>query len=160
VSELRFDELRRENVDRCHRWHGDFPDGDWTGADWSNAMCGEAGEAANVVKKLRRHETGHPGAEDMGPLGLVQALANELADVVIYADLLAAKYGIDLGQAVVDKFNFVSRREGFPERICRRAPHELWRQAHDEHPGDASGATERYLDLMRLEGHIVRREDA
>jgi hypothetical protein len=27
-------------------------------ADWSNAMCGEAGEAANVVKKIRWIETG------------------------------------------------------------------------------------------------------
>lgn len=43
------------NRRRCERWHPGFPHdpGGWSGADWSNAMCGEAGEAANVVKKLR-----------------------------------------------------------------------------------------------------------
>jgi hypothetical protein len=28
------------------------------GDDWSNAICGEAGEVANVVKRMRRIETG------------------------------------------------------------------------------------------------------
>jgi hypothetical protein len=46
-----FEALRTRNVSRLARWHD--PDSEpWTGADWSNAMCGEAGEAANVVKKL------------------------------------------------------------------------------------------------------------
>ena len=39
-------------------------------------------------------------------------LAKELADVIIYADLLAHAANIDLGQAVVDKFNEVSVRRG------------------------------------------------
>lgn len=41
----------------------------------------------------------------------------ELADTVAYADLLAQYYGIDLGRAVREKFNHVSEREGFPERL-------------------------------------------
>lgn len=30
---------------------------------------------------------------------------------------LAQYYGIDLGRAVREKFNYVSEREGFPERL-------------------------------------------
>jgi NTP pyrophosphatase (non-canonical NTP hydrolase) len=118
VSGLDFATLRRQNEARARRWHPGFPeDDDWNGADWSNAMCGEAGEAANVVKKLRRHETGHHGARDGDEAHLHDALADELADVIIYVDLLAAKYGIDLAVAVASKFNEVSARQGFPERL-------------------------------------------
>jgi NTP pyrophosphatase (non-canonical NTP hydrolase) len=47
-------------------------------------------------------------------------LAEEIADTVTYADLLAAHYGIDLAAAVADKFNRVSRRQGFPDRLHNR----------------------------------------
>jgi NTP pyrophosphatase (non-canonical NTP hydrolase) len=96
---LDFAHLRRENVKRCEAAY--FPleskDGPW----WGNAMAGECGEACNFVKKIDR---------DGETPELVQALAYELADLVTYADLLAARYGIDLGRAVVDKFNIVSDR--------------------------------------------------
>jgi NTP pyrophosphatase (non-canonical NTP hydrolase) len=109
-------QLRDTNIKRCARWHG--PDTEaWTGADWSNAMCGEAGEAANVVKKLRRHETRTGAANSVSVEVLRTKLGAELADTLIYADLLAHHYGIDLQAAVVAKFNFVSEREGFPERL-------------------------------------------
>lgn len=121
MDDLSFATLRAANVTRCRRWHPGFlsESGDeWTGADWSNAMCGEAGEAANVVKKLRRYECDVPGSpDDPSPCRLHEMLAEELADVVTYCDLLAAHYGIDLGAAVVGKFNRVSIRQGFPERL-------------------------------------------
>lgn len=130
MTSLDLDLLRSANQQRCARWHG--PDTEpWTLADWSNAMCGEAGEAANVVKKLRRIETGtdreiqnFPRA-DGGALrraAFVELLADELADVVIYADLVAANAGIDLAEAIIDKFNAVSEREGFPERLDTEVP--------------------------------------
>jgi NTP pyrophosphatase (non-canonical NTP hydrolase) len=120
-------ELREKGNSRRDRWHTADTE-PWTGADWSNAMCGEAGEAANVVKKIRRLETGtghHPPIEgiaqdvvdDLWKAELIQALGYELADTIAYADLLAQHYGIDLRQAVAEKFNIVSEREGFPERI-------------------------------------------
>lgn len=105
--------LRDVNVRRMRRWPGEE---DWTGADWSNAMNGEAGEAANVVKKLRRHETGSAAAAGSVD-DLRAALAKELADTICYADLTANHYGIDLARAVRDKFNEVSERNGFPERL-------------------------------------------
>ena len=118
TDSLTFAEVTAANVARAKRWHPGFPvDDSWNGADWSNAMCGEAGEAANVVKKLRRHETGHHGALDGDEAALREKLADELADVLLYADLLAAKYGIDLPEAIVRKFNEVSARQGFPERL-------------------------------------------
>lgn len=115
--------LRRANVRRARRWHAD-DDAGWTGADWSNAMCGEAGEAANVVKKLRRSETGKQGRNDPPPDVLRSMLGAELADTIIYADLLAEHYDIDLTAAVIEKFNAVSDREGFPDKIKSSAvPH-------------------------------------
>lgn len=115
--------LRIINSLRCRRWHG--PDTEpWSLADWSNAMCGEAGEAANVVKKIRRVETNtdrevYLSSEqaNIKREALVGMLADELADLVIYADLVASNAGIDLSEAIVRKFNAVSEREGFPERL-------------------------------------------
>lgn len=113
---LTFAELRQANATRVLRWHP--PESvPWSGADWSNAMCGEAGEAANVVKKLRRAETGTMAQGDPTPDELRAMLADEIGDVVCYLDLLALHYGIDMDEAVASKFNRVSARMGFPERI-------------------------------------------
>ena len=118
VAALTFDRVIAVNVARAKRWHAGFPrDHGWTGADWSNAMCGEAGEVANVVKKLRRHECGLRGALDPPSAELLTLLGDELADTILYLILLAAKYGVDLPAAVVRKFNVVSERQGFPERL-------------------------------------------
>lgn len=99
LDALDFNTLRAANVARCeavfHPLHA------WSPTDWSNAMAGEAGEACNVTKKMLRGD----------PLGKLDiALAKELADVVIYADLLAARMNINLGEAVRLKFNEVSDR--------------------------------------------------
>lgn len=107
------------NRSRGSRWHdGAAP---WSGADWSNAMCGEAGEAANIVKKIRRHETSISTPYNTPPMEkLIPKLAEEIADVIIYADLLAWHYHIDTERSVIDKFNRVSEAQGFPERLERR----------------------------------------
>jgi NTP pyrophosphatase (non-canonical NTP hydrolase) len=63
-------------------------------------MAGEAGEACNLIKKMRR-----------GDHVNLKQVADELADLVIYADLLAARLDINLGAAVVDKFNEVSAKK-------------------------------------------------
>jgi NTP pyrophosphatase (non-canonical NTP hydrolase) len=117
ITDLTFRNMREQNVARAQRWHPNFPhDDEWNGADWSNAMCGEAGEAANIVKHLRRLETGHAGHRG-DESTLRDELALELADLILYADLLAAKYNINLGISVAYKFNVVSRRQDFPERL-------------------------------------------
>lgn len=118
MSGLTFNAFAEINAARARRWHPGFPnDTGWNGADWSNAMCGEAGEAANVVKKLRRHEEDLSNAGDGPPVELRAALGEEIADTITYAFLLAEKYGIDVATEVATKFNKVSEKQGFPERI-------------------------------------------
>lgn len=77
---------------------------DWSPAQWLQAVIGELGEYANLRKKVER-----------GDFTLEEArleLGRELADVVTYLDILAAQLGIDLGDAVTEKFNVVSKRVG------------------------------------------------
>ena len=75
------------------------------------ALAGECGEMCNAVKKLRRLEDGTNTAKDpQTPEAAIAAVADELADTIIYADLLAARLGINLGEAVRSKFNQVSDR--------------------------------------------------
>ena len=116
-TDLTFHAVSSINRARCERWHPGFPDDGWTGADWSNAMAGEAGETANVVKKLRRIELGTQQASGITRDELLAKLAMEIGDTFMYLDLLAQHYGLDIAQCVTDTFNRVSVREGFPERI-------------------------------------------
>lgn len=102
IHPLTFKELREANVNRCHAvFH---PLNSWSPTDWACAVAGEVGEACNLIKKARRGE----------PIERV-AIAMELADAVIYLDLLAERLNIDLGAAVAEKFNTVSirRRSSF-----------------------------------------------
>lgn len=118
TEDLTFKAVSDINRERANRWHGDpfWKDG-WTGADWSNAMAGEAGEACNVVKKLRRQDFGIQQAEASSREQLLESLAKEIGDTFLYLDLLAQYYRLDLAKCVVDTFNRVSVREGFPEVI-------------------------------------------
>lgn len=113
---LTLEGVSRINRQRCKRWHGRDTE-PWTAADWSNAMAGEAGEACNVVKKIRRHETNTSTPNDPDLAELVEMLADELADTYLYLDLLANHFDIDLPKAIADKFNRVSETMGFPERL-------------------------------------------
>ena len=116
TADLTFAEVIEANRVRCLKWH-DQDSEQWTGADWSNAMCGEAGETANVVKKLRRHETRTSSPMDPPEDVLRSALADEIADTFLYLALLADHYGVDMPSAIVSKFNKVSERQGFPDRL-------------------------------------------
>jgi NTP pyrophosphatase (non-canonical NTP hydrolase) len=101
---LTFDELRLANVERCETaFH---PLDAWSPSDWAMASAGELGEACNLLKKRLRGEA----IQD-------EAIGDELADTVIYLDLLAARLGIDLGEAVIRKFDVVSGRRGSPIRL-------------------------------------------
>jgi hypothetical protein len=115
--DLTFVEVSTTNRARCERWHPGFPDDGWTGADWSNAMQGEAGETGNIVKKLRRIEFGLTQAAGDTHQDLLTKLAVEIGDTFVYLDLLAQHYGLTLADCVVATFNRISHREGFPERL-------------------------------------------
>lgn len=77
-----------------------------------NELAGEVGEVCNVVKKLARERMGIRGSRDTE-----EHLAEELADVIICVDLIAAALGIDLADAVRAKFNATSNAHGFKTRI-------------------------------------------
>jgi len=114
-----FKELTELSVTRANRWHdGDFHH--WTILEWAGAMCGEAGEAANVAKKLRRHEQQITGNKGASFEELRDKLGTECADVVLYMILLCAYYDINLENYIVDTFNEKSIEMGFPERYFRQ----------------------------------------
>ena len=101
--------LRRANLSRQAEWCPDqLPDLSFRG----NELGGECGEAQNVIKKLERERLGWAGSRATKAM-----LAEELADVVICADLCAATADIDLGAAVVAKFNAKSEEIGLSTRL-------------------------------------------
>jgi NTP pyrophosphatase (non-canonical NTP hydrolase) len=117
TNDLSFSELAKINLQRALRWHSSGLE-EWNEAEWSNAMAGEAGEACNATKKLRRILCGMRQAN--GPADLYDARKNvlkEVGDTVIYACLLCQRVGGSMEEAVRYAFNQVSEREGFPERL-------------------------------------------
>ena len=114
---LTFQELRQQNLMRATKWHGDDGLDSWSMSDWLTALVGELGEAANIIKKMNRERDGIRGNSPEQQMTLKQDLINELADTMIYLDLLAARAGIDLEEAIRDKFNATSEKNGFPERL-------------------------------------------
>lgn len=112
---LTFKEFDSVNATRCKRWH---PIKAWSLSDWMTALTGEIGEAANIIKKLNRHRDGVVGnkIEDTEPV-LKDKLGKELADAVHYLFLTAKAADIDLEAYTIAKFNEVSEKQNFPERI-------------------------------------------
>ena len=110
---LTFNAFRAANVARCTKWH---PQGiaSWSPSDWLTAVTGELGELASLLKMRNRERDGLPGNK-FSPTQ--KQIADELADVLTYLDLLAEVLGVDLGAAAVSKFNEVSERVGFPDRL-------------------------------------------
>lgn len=93
----------------------------------ANELAGEVGEACNVAKKIERERLGIAGSRST-----VDQLAEELADVVICADLVAMGEGIDLDAAVAAKFNATSEKIGLPQRLSAdsyQARVDDWMQA-------------------------------
>ena len=101
-------DLSYANFKRCEEvFH---PLNSWTPTDWACAMAGEVGEACNLIKKLRRLDDGTNTKKDPKAHELIPLIGKELADVVIYADLLATRLGLSLGDEITEKFNEVSKR--------------------------------------------------
>lgn len=103
-----FDDLRKANVERVREFgHGGLEE--WDPPRWFMALVGEVGELGNLLKKIER---GDFTLDDVR-----QEVSDELADVQIYLDLLAARLGIDLGVATREKFNSKSEQIGSPVRL-------------------------------------------
>lgn len=132
-EELTFEHYQKTNLKRCEA--GFLSLDDWTIAEWTNALAGECGEACNLAKKLVRGDFDEPESVDA-----LLDLAEEIADVIGYADLCMSrvhheleKLGADssqlaaarTGNAVVAKFNKVSERLVAKGRLPKQHPHQL-----------------------------------
>ena len=139
---LSFQELRNINKKRseivfpqCRHWQIN---------EWAVALFGEAGEVCDAVKKYNRGGDLDKHVVDIG---------KELADVVLYADLLANYLGINLGEAIKQKFNEVSDRHNSDIKfeIACRHKHTV-RVIGKDLPESEGGAASRCLDC----GSVVR----
>lgn len=129
---LTFNALRGANTARLPQFknkhgklaHAEEDGSDWSPAQWLQAVVGELGEFANIRKKFERGDLTREQYETEA--------RKELADVTIYLDILAKRCldgvfcgrvtevhptGVDLGRAVIDKFNEVSERVGSTVRL-------------------------------------------
>lgn len=98
--------LRAKNIERQTIWCSTGkPDLSFRGVE----LAGETGEACNVIKKLERERHGWRGSR-----ATKDQLEEELADVVIVADLIAEEAGIDLSDGIVKKFNKTSNAVNIP----------------------------------------------
>jgi NTP pyrophosphatase (non-canonical NTP hydrolase) len=77
----------------------------------SLALCGEAGELANLIKKDWR---GDGGIDERR-----QKIVKELADVAGYVFLIAAELGVDLLMETFNKVHEVEQREAFKDYQTR-----------------------------------------
>lgn len=119
---MRLVDLFNTSVSRAKRWH---PGGieEWSALEWAGAMTGEAGEAANAAKKLRRVEMhlqniNEPGRQLIEVATAQAKVAEECADTILYALLLMARVGvIDPEKTLSTVFNRKSEEYGFPERV-------------------------------------------
>lgn len=104
-----FIELRKANLKR----HKEWADGVVLPLSFRGLeLAGEAGETCNKLKKMERNRLGIVGGDYD-----IDGVAEELADVLICADLIAMDLGIDLAIAVRAKFNKTSEKNGLVTRI-------------------------------------------
>lgn len=109
---LTFDALRQANRERLPLFknkhgrlaHTKSKGSDWSPAQWLQAVVGELGEYANLRKKYERG--------DLDVVEFTVLAAKELADVLVYLDILAFQLNINLERATRMKFNEVSDRVG------------------------------------------------
>lgn len=105
--------LRNANRVRQEHWTGPKASLEFRTIEFS----GEAGEVADSIKKLLRHDNGTVGNTGQTRDQLLEAIKEEIGDVLITVDMLADMLGIDLADAFVSKFNKTSRKVGIPVTI-------------------------------------------
>ena len=106
---ISFDNLRRANDKRQQEWPGsDQADLEFRTIE----VAEEAGEIAGAVKKLLRSQRGIKGTT-----ADLNDIEDEMGDLIVSLDLLASELGIDLGEAVVSKFNKTSHKYELQTRL-------------------------------------------
>ncbi len=96
--------LRVANARRHKEWaHGEHVELSFRGVE----LAGEVGEVCNEIKKLERIRLNLAGGKTD-----LEGIKEELADVLICADLIAMDLGIELGPEVQKKFDKTSKKYG------------------------------------------------
>jgi len=111
------------SIERAKKWHtGGIAD--WSALEWAGCMAGEAGEAANFAKKLKRIDDQikniESGVVNTNVEEIKRKVAKEVADTILYGVLVAAKVGYvgkDFEDIIKKVFNDKSFEYGFPERL-------------------------------------------
>lgn len=110
------DKFSEANRKRCEALDGfNHKLNSWEYEQWTNALAGEAGEACNIAKKLLRLRQGVSGNKphERDEKSLKFKLACEVADVMIYADLLIQALGYDTSELLRITFNKKSAELGY-----------------------------------------------
>lgn len=103
-----FNEFQEANKKRCVKGFGhpvDTTNEDWPWQNWAICIAGEAGEFANLVKKVIRG--------DFSLEAKREELLKELADIITYSDLAISSLGGNTAEVVSAKFEEVSNRIGY-----------------------------------------------
>lgn len=113
-GDLTFTQFQRLNAQRCREvFHS--PE-EWPLEMWALAIAGEAGELANLVKKIYRGD--FPLTEKRTDV------LNEIADVMTYCDLLCTHLGATTADALMHKFDIVSERNDWPNNERLKPQHQ------------------------------------
>jgi NTP pyrophosphatase (non-canonical NTP hydrolase) len=116
-SNISFRHFSRANRERCEATTGfNHPVEGWSEAEWLAAATGELGEVAHVVKKMLR-ERDNLTSGTTPQTELAYKLGEEIADTIIYLDLLAQRSGVYIGDAIARKFNAKSDEIGSEIRL-------------------------------------------
>lgn len=122
---MNISDLQAISLLRTARWH---PNGleEWSALEWAGAMAGEAGEACNAAKKLKRLETELQSINNEVGRHFVTCdearlqVAKEIADTILYGLILATRVGFTGAEfecIIADVFNQKSQEYNFPERV-------------------------------------------
>lgn len=140
-SHLTFARLREASRENQKNW----PECEnWEPSQWLQAFIGEIGEYANFRKKFERGDLLWEDFQEQAEL--------ELADSQMYLDRLADSIGVDLGTAVVKKFNKKAAQIGSPVRLSvslpkLSGPEEIYK-GHPSHVTRGVDALEAVYDLV------------
>lgn len=97
------------------------PDGsDWSIEDWAESVVGEIGEWANLHKKFRR--------KDIDSCYFTYESGLELADIMIYSDILMLRCGITLQITDFSELEIMAKER--MDRECSRSPSSWLMDVH------------------------------
>lgn len=120
---LTIKKITAQSVSRSNRWHRKGIDS-WSELEWAGSMAGEAGEACNAAKKVKRitdemaNRAGSIAKVELQDLNAYrQQTCKESADAILYAILLIVRCGGDPETVLTEVFNKKSKEYGFPERL-------------------------------------------